>query len=128
MPQRPLRPCCHKGCRELHRNANSYCDQHQEDAKAWARPSKTHEDRLRGRKAQARRLRLWTQNPCCAMCGRLTDWPHGFEADHKVPLSQGGRDDDSNLQILCVHNAADGTKTGCHELKTDKDLGRRRAG
>lgn len=128
MPQRPLRPCCHKGCRELHRNPNSYCEQHQEDAKAWARPSKTHEDRLRGRKAQARRLRLFAKDPHCAICGKLTDWPDRFEIDHIVPISQGGKDDDSNLQLLCMHKAPDGTKSGCHAEKTDKDLKRRPKG
>jgi len=57
------------------------------------------------------------------MCGRLTDWPHGFQVDHIVPLSQGGIDGDSNLQVLCAHKEADGTMTGCHEVKTAKDLG-----
>lgn len=116
MPQRPSRPCVHKGCRELHRNPHSYCDAHQEDAKAWARPSKSAEVRVSGRALQKRRLKLWTIEPCCAMCGRLTDWPGGFELDHRVPLFKGGLDVDSNLQVLC--SGLD----GCHAKKTRADL------
>lgn len=115
MPQRPLRPCVHKGCRELHRNANSYCDGHQEDAKAWVRPSKSAEARVSGRALQARRLRFWSADPCCVKCARLTDWPSGFELDHIVPLFKGGSDRDSNLQVLCLK---------CHEAKTADDTGR----
>jgi len=72
-------------------------------------------DRLRGRKAQARRLRVWSANPCCAACRKLTDWPDGFELDHKVPLFKGGADDDANCQVLCP--------SPCHEEKTRRDLG-----
>lgn len=80
-------------------------------------------DRLRGRQGQARRLRLWSADPFCAKCDRLTDYPHGFEVDHIVPLHQGGADDDSNLQLLCVHRTGPGRKFGCHEDKTRADLG-----
>lgn len=68
--------------------------------------------RLRGRRAQARRLRIWTKSPCCAMCGKLTDYPNGFEIDHVKPLDQGGEDVDSNLQVLCAGS------TACHAKKT----------
>lgn len=74
-----------------------------------------HDGRLRGRKAQARRLRLWSADPCCARCGRLTDWPGGFQADHIVPLFKGGEDDEENMQVLCIP---------CHEAKTNEDLSR----
>lgn len=68
--------------------------------------------RLRGRKAQERRFRLWSADPCCAKCGALTEWPSGFEADHITPLSFGGKDVESNLQVLCAG------PTGCHAKKT----------
>ena len=70
--------------------------------------------RLRGRKAVARRLRLWSINPYCAMCGKLTVYPDGFELDHKHPIYKGGSEDDSNLQILHPE---------CHLKKTAKDMG-----
>lgn len=73
--------------------------------------------RLRGRKLQARRLRMWAQaNGCCAMCGKLTDYPDGFQLDHVVALVKGGDDDEPNLQVLCIP---------CHEKKTAQDMGHR---
>lgn len=73
--------------------------------------------RMSGRKLQARRLRIWTQDPCCAICGRLTDYPDGFQLDHKTPLFKGGPDTDENCQVLCAGS------NGCHEKKTEKDMG-----
>lgn len=73
-----------------------------------------NDGRLRGRKATARRLRLWTANPYCAACGRLTEYPDGFQLDHRIPLHKGGPDTDENLQVL-DHD--------CHDRKTMKDMG-----
>lgn len=74
--------------------------------------------RIRGRKLQQRRLKLWTQDPHCAGCGRLVEFSaepgHGFQLDHKVALANGGADDVDNLQVLCFL---------CHERKTADDLG-----
>ncbi|MBG5755181.1 HNH endonuclease [Pseudomonas aeruginosa] len=75
--------------------------------------------RIAGRKLQNRRLRVWSRNPCCAMCGRLCDFPGGFELDHKVPLFKGGEDTEENCQVLCSG------PDGCHAKKTNTDLGRR---
>lgn len=74
--------------------------------------------RIRGRKLQARRLSMWSKDPHCAKCGTLTDYPNGFELDHRVPLFKGGLDEESNCQILCIGNM-------CHEHKTNDDLNRR---
>lgn len=82
--------------------------------------------RITGRALQARRLKVWSRNPHCAHCGRLCDFPSGFELDHVVPLYQGGADDESNCQVLCVAwKTVDGqrVKLGCHEAKTRADLG-----
>lgn len=48
------------------------------------------------------------------MCGKLTDYPFGFQLDHKIPLHKGGPDEDSNLQVLHIE---------CHDKKTQKDMG-----
>jgi len=82
------------------------------------------DQRITGRRLQDRRHRLWTAAPHCARCGRLTDWPHGFELDHIVALTNGGADIDENCQVLCVWTA-NGIKTGCHIAKTSEDLGQR---
>lgn len=77
------------------------------------------EARMAGRALQARRLRIWTKSPTCAVCGRLTSYPSGFELDHRVPLHQGGPDADENCQVLCSGD------DGCHRKKTAQDLGHR---
>jgi len=83
------------------------------------RPAPTMSDqRMAGRKLQTRRLRMWTKSPYCAGCGRLTDYPQGFELDHIVRLDQGGPDTEVNSQILCVHVDDQGNKAGCHAEKT----------
>lgn len=71
--------------------------------------------RLRGRKLQARRLRVWTKNPHCAHCKRLVAYPDGFQLDHINPVHKAGEDlDDKAVQVLCPP---------CHEKKTCSDMG-----
>jgi 5-methylcytosine-specific restriction protein A len=60
---------------------------------------------------------MWCNTPTCAMCGRLTEWPNGFELDHKIRLDKGGSDTEANCQVLCVYYEL-GTKLGCHATKT----------
>jgi len=57
----------------------------------------------------------------CALCGKLTVV---LQIDHTIPLSQGGRDDDSNRQVLCSG------PNSCHERKTLQEAaeGKRKAG
>jgi 5-methylcytosine-specific restriction endonuclease McrA len=43
---------------------------------------------------------------------------HGMEVDHIIPLSEGGPDEISNLQLLCRE---------CHKTKTKWEGKRRRA-
>jgi 5-methylcytosine-specific restriction protein A len=81
-----------------------------------------HDKRLRGRGLQATRLRIWTQDPHCAMCRRLVAFPRGFELDHIKAVNQEVDNSDDNLQVLCVE-VVDGVKTGCHVDKTAADLG-----
>lgn len=67
---------------------------------------------------------MWQKSPHCAHCGRLVDYPYGFELDHIVALTNGGPDVEANCQLLCVHYETDGTKLGCHVVKTEADMGR----
>lgn len=64
-------------------------------------------NRMGASKRQARNRRIkdrdrWT----CRNCGVTTGL---LEVDHILPLSQGGTEDDSNLQSLCIE---------CHDAKT----------
>ena len=74
----------------------------------------TTEDRLRGRKLQQTRVRLWAASPHCKRCRKHTKYPDGFELDHKLPVHKGGDSSDKNLQILCIE---------CHKAKTAEDMG-----
>lgn len=80
------------------------------------------ENRLTGSGLQRRRWKLWQANPHCAKCGRLTDWPYGFEADHIIRIDRGGPDTEENLQLLCCWTDVDGSKKGCHAEKTQREL------
>ena len=82
-----------------------------------------NDGRLRGRKLQATRLRIWSNYPYCAMCNKLVAYPQGFELDHKQSIENNGSNDDDNLQVLCIELGESGTKTGCHISKTAKDRG-----
>ncbi len=80
--------------------------------------------RITGRRLQARRMAVWKRDPTCAVCGRVVDFPGGFELDHKVPLFMGGEDTEANCQVLCVHfEMIDGQriKEGCHASKTSTE-------
>ena len=83
--------------------------------------------RLRGRKLQAARLRIWSADPHCARCRKLVAYPHGFELDHIQAISTAANKTDINaddkLQVLCVERTQDGVKTGCHVDKTAEDMG-----
>ncbi len=70
--------------------------------------------RIRGRKLQALRKRLLSDNPLCVVCtasGRVTP---ATELDHIVALTNDGTNEDANLQGLCA---------ACHADKTRRDLG-----
>lgn len=125
MPQRPQRPCRHKGCRNLHRNANGYCDQHQAEASKsrWGK-SKWGEKSAaeRGYDHEWRKLRAsimerdkWLCQPCMRH-GVLTE---ATEVDHIISKADGGSDDPENLQAICKV---------CHRIKTAFDSAASRKG
>ncbi|MFS1539305.1 MAG: HNH endonuclease [Candidatus Phlomobacter fragariae] len=72
--------------------------------------------RITGSQLQTRRFGIWKDNPYCAVCGNLVDYPSGFELDHIIPLFKGGSDTKENCQILCIG------EEGCHQRKTKTDL------
>lgn len=118
MPLAAPRPCTHPGCGVLVRDGSGRCAAHPRPV--WAKREDSPK-RITGRALQARRLRLWTANPLCAACGRLTSYPRGFELDHVVRLADGGEDVDGNCQVLCVDRDAQGEKVGCHADKTARE-------
>lgn len=79
--------------------------------------TKTATERVRGRKLQRIRDRLFRANPLCVMCTARGMDTVAVELDHVVALANGGTNEESNYQCLCAV---------CHAEKTAIDLGYRR--
>ncbi len=60
--------------------------------------------RIRGRKLQTLRRRLFCAQPWCRLCLAKTPQRFTFATirDHVVPLAEGGTDTDDNIQPLCI--------------------------
>jgi RNA-directed DNA polymerase len=56
---------------------------------------------------------LTKQKGCCNICGLPFWYDDIMEVDHIVPLSRGGKDQYTNLQLLHRH---------CHDVKTAQDF------
>lgn len=70
--------------------------------------------RLTGWKLQQMRAQKIRENPLCLHCLQKGITRLGDELDHIVPVSKGGGNEESNLQLLCSE---------CHATKTISDLG-----
>jgi len=119
MAQRPSRPCRAQGCNALHRNANGYCDAHQDLAAAWkgARRGSAAE---RGYGAAWRKLRLlvlqrdgWRCR--CDECKKTGRVRNASEVDHVIPKAEGGTDHPSNLRAI---------NSECHKAKSQAESAR----
>ncbi|MDD0851815.1 HNH endonuclease signature motif containing protein [Halobacteriovorax sp. GB3] len=55
-----------------------------------------------------RRWQLWVKTKTCALCGEVIEAYKDSSVDHIVPLSKGGKDNWSNIQITHRH---------CNQLK-----------
>lgn len=110
MPNKPLRPCRHAGCRTL--TAFGYCDKHQ---------PKRIDQRSAAAKARHRLylLPVWVRlrqrqlliEPYCRECAKRGQRTLATDVDHIVPHDGDMRlfVDENNLQSLCH---------ACHSAKT----------
>ena len=103
------KPCNKPGCGVLVRDGTARCDKHKPEA--WTKKP-TATKRITGRKLQALRAELFTSNPLCAECERQGRVTRATQRDHIKPLAEGGADDASNVQGLCV---------SCHDLKSEAE-------
>jgi 5-methylcytosine-specific restriction protein A len=88
-------------CPKLARAGNSRCPDHAREYER-ARPS-----RLRGRRLQELRRRVFAEQPVCAICAATRPWHlqgMSVELDHIVPVSQGGTDERSNVRGICAEH------------------------
>jgi 5-methylcytosine-specific restriction protein A len=115
MPGRPAKPCLYPGCGKLVRDGTSRCDKHK--AKGWQHPvmSLTTTQRGYGWPWQQQRERILKRDEylCqpCFKAGRLT---LARDVDHIVSKANGGDDEDTNLQSICLP---------CHKAKTAAEKG-----
>ena len=68
--------------------------------------------REKGRPWRRLRARVLSDCPLCVHCQREGRVTAATEVDHRVPLSQGGTDDPSNLVSICA---------ACHAAKTARE-------
>ena len=89
------RICTHPGCYE--RVTSGRCEAHSRPAWTKAQPTV----RIRGWQLQRLREQLFAHEPLCRICRAAGVVTPATVRDHVVPLFEGGRDDESNVQALC---------------------------
>ena len=118
MPRSPRRGCAYGWCSRLAVDGERYCEEH------LKKTNKQYEQYGRDPKTKKNYGRAWEKirerfirsgHVYCEMCleeGRLTPTEH---VHHKIPLSEGGTHDFSNLQALCKHHHSQ-----VHALRGDR--------
>lgn len=110
MPARPGRPCAHPGCSAIVRGG-SRCNAHRLPPRPDQRPSAAR--RGYDSEWQRKRKMYLTAHPWCVDPFDIHfDLVAAVVVDHIVPLSQGGKDDETNYQSLC---------RTCNNKKTARD-------
>lgn len=82
------------------------------DTRVQAAPQHQGTPRQRGRGLMERRQRWFSLHPLCAQCEKHGRVRAAVIFDHIKPLSEGGPDDDTNVQGLCIT---------CHDDKTARE-------
>ena len=120
MAMAPRRPCSQQKCSHL-----QPCPVH--PVVAWRPMVGAPPPRVRGRKLQQMRARLFARQPWCVECVKEGTPTRATIRDHIIPLGEGGRDDESNTQGLCQHHSD--RKTDAESKRgVRRSFGRRRLG
>jgi 5-methylcytosine-specific restriction protein A len=98
MPSRAKKPCAQVGCAALVPGSVRHCNAHQREP--WFKDEKAPK-RITGRRLQKLRRELIARDPLCAECKKEGKVTLGTQRDHVLALAHGGRDDESNVQLLC---------------------------
>jgi 5-methylcytosine-specific restriction enzyme A len=104
MAMAPPRPCPQPKCGRLN------CQVHL--VPAWRTRTGPPLPRIRGRKLQQLRARLFARQPWCVTCLTVGRQSRATIRDHTIPLAEGGRDDETNEQGLCA---------ACSTVKTEAE-------
>lgn len=106
MPRKPKQPCAYPSCPNL--SDGRYCEQHrkliEKNYEQCSRDSDVH--KKYGRAWKRIRDSYVKTHPFCERCFERGILVPVEEVHHKVPISQGGTHDRSNLMSLCksCHN------------------------
>lgn len=116
MPRKIKKACRKQGCPATTTDKSGYCNVHIPTNAGWARHQKGLSDTKRGYGWTWRKLRvlvLERDNHLCRHCLAEGRAVAGNQVDHIIPKSQGGNNDMTNLQTLCVqhHNKKTATES-----------------
>ncbi|MBK5120899.1 HNH endonuclease [Burkholderia sp. R-69980] len=114
MPKKAPTPCRHHGCSQL-LDVPGYCEEHQRESIGWTPDAQrgTRQQRGYGAMWQKKRKRiLQRDNGMCQPCRRAGRVKAASHVDHILNKANGGTDDDSNLEAICL---------ACHKLKTGRE-------
>ncbi|MGE5618439.1 MAG: HNH endonuclease [Sphingomonadaceae bacterium] len=105
MPEKPMVPCSVYPCKnKVPAGSGGLCAEHKKTRQIGrsTRPGMSY----RGYKSKWKKTRdqFLKRYPWCVVCGRPA-----VNVDHIIPKSQGGTDDENNLQSMCQ---------SCHSRKT----------
>lgn len=106
MPRKPKQPCAYPGCPNL--SDGRYCEQHrklvEKNYEQYSRDPAVHKEY--GRAWKRIRDSYVKTHPFCERCFEQGILVSVDEVHHKIPISQGGTHDRSNLMSLCksCHN------------------------
>lgn len=106
MPRSAPKKCSFVGCRKLVSDGSGRCEDHARPA--WVKRKEVTK-RITGRRLQKMREDLFMREPLCAECKQAGRVTLATQRDHIIPLFEGGPDDETNEQGLCVP---------CHETKS----------
>jgi len=120
MPRKAPTPCRHPGCRALVAESG-YCAAHAREAVGWSkdvRRGSRHERGYGWAWTKLRKRILERDGGLCQPCLREDRITLATAVDHIVSKSEGGTDDESNLQAIC---------NDCHDAKTALESARGRS-
>jgi len=115
MPTSAPRQCKHHGCGVLVKDGTSRCAAHK--LAQWVKRPEVK--RMTGRALQRARHALFNREPLCRECASKGYTVPATQRDHIKPLTEGGSDDDDNIQPLC---------DACHDVKSKAERLRARQG
>ncbi|WP_429267487.1 HNH endonuclease [Paraburkholderia sp. EB58] len=119
MPGKAPTPCRHFGCRRVVTEPG-FCSEHAYERIGWVSDRRRGSRHARGYGSDWDRKRILVlkrDGGLCQPCLRARRVTRATQVDHIRSKAEGGTDDESNLQSICVP---------CHKAKTARESARAR--